>query len=98
MANQNPTDLGRLPSLISLRVVLSIAVALFIGSIELIKVLHDDTGFGGPVVAWIAGIDLNNAGFAIVGLFVLAWIVAIAYWRLAKVDQRWSPAPAEESA
>ncbi|MGA4786923.1 HoxN/HupN/NixA family nickel/cobalt transporter [Nocardia sp. AB354] len=77
---------------------LSIAVALFIGSIELIKVLHDDTGFGGPVGEWIAGIDLNNAGFAIVGLFVLAWVVAIAYWRLAKVDERWAPAPTEESA
>ncbi|WP_227984844.1 HoxN/HupN/NixA family nickel/cobalt transporter [Nocardia spumae] len=76
---------------------LSIAVALFIGSIELIKVLHDDTGFGGPAVEWVAGIDLNNAGFAIVGLFVLAWIVAIAYWRLAKVDQRWSPATSEET-
>jgi high-affinity nickel-transport protein len=50
------------------------------------------------VAEWIAGIDLNNAGFAIVGLFVLAWIVAVAYWRLAKVDERWTPAPTEESA
>ncbi|MBO0853000.1 MAG: HoxN/HupN/NixA family nickel/cobalt transporter [Nocardia sp.] len=77
---------------------LSIAVALFIGTIELVKVLHDDIGLGGPVAEWVSGIDLNKAGFAIVGLFVVAWIVAIAYWRIAKVGERWAPATAEESA
>ncbi|WTZ50452.1 HoxN/HupN/NixA family nickel/cobalt transporter [Nocardia sp. NBC_01388] len=72
---------------------LSIAVALLIGSIELITVLHDDAGFSNPVTDAIAGIDLNNVGFAIVALFVLAWIAAVAYWRIAKVEQRWAPAP-----
>lgn len=32
-----------------------------------------------------AGIDLNNAGFGIVGLFVLTWLFAITYWKLAGV-------------
>ncbi|MFE4457516.1 HoxN/HupN/NixA family nickel/cobalt transporter [Nocardia tengchongensis] len=74
---------------------LSIAVALVVGSIELITVLHDDADFVNPMTDWIAGIDLNNVGFGIVGLFVVAWVIAVAYWRWAKVEQRWSSAPTE---
>ncbi|MFJ9365131.1 HoxN/HupN/NixA family nickel/cobalt transporter [Nocardia sp. NPDC101769] len=74
---------------------LSIAVALIVGSIELITVLHDDADFVNPITDWIAGINLNNVGFGIVGLFVLAWIIAVAYWRWAKVEQRWNSAASE---
>jgi high-affinity nickel-transport protein len=69
---------------------LSVAVALVIGSIELIGVLHDDFGLDDPVTDWIAGLNLNNVGFLIVGLFVVVWTVAIGYWRLAKVEARWA--------
>ncbi|WP_326834947.1 HoxN/HupN/NixA family nickel/cobalt transporter [Amycolatopsis rhabdoformis] len=69
---------------------LSIAVALLIGSVELIGLLHDDLGLTDPVTGWIAGLDLNNVGFAVVGLFVVVWAVAIAYWRLAGLGKRGS--------
>jgi high-affinity nickel-transport protein len=69
---------------------LSVAVALGIGSIELISVLHDKIGLNDPVSDWIAGLNLDNAGYLIVGLFVVVWAAAIAYWRLAKVEERWS--------
>jgi nickel/cobalt transporter (NiCoT) family protein len=71
---------------------LSIAVALLIGSIELVSILHDDLNWVDPVTTWISAIDLNNAGLAIVGLFVVTWIGAIAYWKLANVDARYQPA------
>jgi high-affinity nickel-transport protein len=74
---------------------LSIAVAIMIGSIELITVLHDDAGLNDPVTGWISGINLNDVGFAIVGLFVLAWVAAVAYWKIARVEQRWPVGPAE---
>ncbi|MBY8855872.1 HoxN/HupN/NixA family nickel/cobalt transporter [Nocardia sp. CA2R105] len=74
---------------------LSIAVAILVGSIELITVLHDDVGLTDPVTDWISGINLNNVGFAIVGLFVLAWVSAVTYWRLAKVEKRWAVTPSE---
>lgn len=70
---------------------LSVAVALLIGSIELVTVLHDDLGWTEPVTDWISGIDLNNFGFVIVGLFVATWICALAYWRLGGVEKRWQP-------
>jgi high-affinity nickel-transport protein len=72
---------------------LSVAVALLIGSIEIVAVLHDKVGFVNPVTDWIAGISLNSVGFLIVGTFVVVWAVAVSYWRLAKVEQRWSVKP-----
>ncbi|MCX4094329.1 HoxN/HupN/NixA family nickel/cobalt transporter [Nocardia sp. alder85J] len=74
---------------------LSIAVAALIGSIELIGVLHDQLGLTDPVTDWVAGISLDNVGFVIVGLFVAVWAVALLYWRLAKVEDRWSAARSE---
>ncbi|WP_030319997.1 HoxN/HupN/NixA family nickel/cobalt transporter [Streptomyces sp. NRRL B-3229] len=69
---------------------LSIAVAFFIGTIELVGVLHDKFDLTDDLTTWIAEIDLDNVGYVIVGLFVVVWAAAIAYWRLAKVEQRWS--------
>jgi nickel/cobalt transporter (NiCoT) family protein len=74
---------------------LSVAVAFLIGSIELVSVLHDNAGWNNPVTNWVSNINLNNVGFAIVGLFVLTWVIAVGYWRLAKVEHRWST-PADE--
>ncbi|KIZ18537.1 nickel transporter [Streptomyces natalensis ATCC 27448] len=69
---------------------LSIAVAFFIGTIELVTVLHDKLGLDDPLTGWIAGLDLDNVGFLIVGLFVVVWAAALAYWRLAGVEKRWA--------
>ncbi|MFI9234839.1 HoxN/HupN/NixA family nickel/cobalt transporter [Streptomyces sp. NPDC053079] len=79
---------------------LSIAVAFLIGTIELVGVLHEKLGLDDAVTGWIAGLDLDNVGFVIVGLFVVVWAVALAYWRLAKVEQRWAArtAPATPAA
>ncbi|GAB89479.1 HoxN/HupN/NixA family nickel/cobalt transporter [Gordonia rhizosphera] len=75
---------------------LSVAVAMLIGTIELVSVLHDKMGWDDGVTTWISGLDLNTAGIAIVVMFVVAWIVAVAYWKLAKVEHRWTvPEPTE---
>jgi nickel/cobalt transporter (NiCoT) family protein len=70
---------------------LSVAVAFLIGTIELVGVLHDRLDLTDPLTGWISGLDLGNVGFAIVALFVVVWTAAVAYWRLAKVERRWSP-------
>jgi high-affinity nickel-transport protein len=71
---------------------LSVAVALIIGTIELVGVAHDQLGLANPVTDWIAALDLNNVGFVIVGAFVVVWTVALAYWKLARVEHRWNAA------
>ena len=70
---------------------LSVAVALFIGRIELLSLLHDDLNLIDPFTSWVSGIDLNNAGFAIVGLFVATWLCAVAYWKVSGIEKRWAP-------
>ncbi|MFE0045538.1 Nickel transporter NicT [Streptomyces albireticuli] len=69
---------------------LSIAVAFLIGTIELVSVLHEKLGLDDELTGWIAGLNLDNVGFVIVGLFVVVWAAALAYWRFGKVEQRWA--------
>ncbi|MFB6990654.1 HoxN/HupN/NixA family nickel/cobalt transporter [Streptomyces sp. NPDC056178] len=69
---------------------LSIAVAFLIGTIELVTIFHDKLGLRDPVTGWISGLDLGNVGYIIVGLFVVVWAAALAYWRIAKVEERWT--------
>jgi high-affinity nickel-transport protein len=33
--------------------------------------------------------DINKAGFVIVGIFIVTWIVALAIWRFGKLEQKW---------
>jgi len=77
---------------------LSIAVALIIGGIELVSVLSDRLGWKGGLIGWIGGLDLNNVGFVIVGLFAATWAVALLIWRYARVEEKWTPSPADDPA
>jgi len=69
---------------------LSVAVALIIGTVELVSILVDKLSIESGPLAWVGGLDLNNVGFFIVGLFVLTWVVALAVWRYARVEEKWS--------
>ncbi|GEL25176.1 nickel/cobalt efflux system [Pseudonocardia sulfidoxydans NBRC 16205] len=69
---------------------LSVAVALVIGMIELLSLFADELGVESGPLAWVAGLDLDNVGFVVVGLFVLTWAVALAVWKLGRVEERWS--------
>lgn len=69
---------------------LSIAVALLIGTVELVGILHDKLHLDDALTGWVAGLDMDNAGYVIVALFVVVWAAALAYWKLARVEERWS--------
>ena len=69
---------------------ISVAVALVIGTIELVGVLADQAGIRHGPLAAIAAIPLDRAGFVIVGLFVVAWAGALAVWRLGRIEERWT--------
>jgi high-affinity nickel-transport protein len=68
---------------------LSVAVALIIGAIEVISIVTDKVGITSGPLAWIGGLDLNSVGYAIVGLFVLTWVVALAVWRFGRIEEKW---------
>jgi high-affinity nickel-transport protein len=80
---------------------ISVVVALVIGTIELVGVLADRLAINSGPIAWIASINLDYAGYAIVGLFFLAWAVALAVWYFGRVEERWSanvPSSSAQSA
>lgn len=66
--------------------VLSVTVALLIGSIELVSVLHDDLGWTNPFSEWLSSISLDRVGFVIVGLFALVWAAALIAWRRSRLE------------
>ncbi|MBJ7885997.1 hypothetical protein JEM70_15155, partial [Bacillaceae bacterium HSR45] len=67
---------------------LSVVVALVIGTIELASVVSDKWGITSGPVAWLGAIPLDEVGYVIVGLFVVTWLLAVAVWRLARIDER----------
>ena len=69
---------------------ISVLVALVIGTIELVGVLADRMSIDHGVLGAIANVNLDYAGYAIVGLFVVCWAVAISVWRLGRIEERWS--------
>ena len=69
---------------------ISVAVALIIGTIELVGVVAEQAGITSGPLAAIAGIPLDYAGYAIVGLFVVSWLVALAVWRFGRIEEKWS--------
>src|ERR1700760_1120391 len=52
---------------------LSVFVALFIGATELLGLLGQDGHLNGSFWAFLAGFNINTAGFVIVGVFVVTW-------------------------
>jgi nickel/cobalt transporter (NiCoT) family protein len=76
---------------------LSVAVALIIGTIELLSIAVERFELTGGFWSWVAGIDLNAVGYVVVGLFVVTWAVALAVWRFGHIEERWAvPAPPRE--
>ena len=74
---------------------LSVIAALVIGVIVLAQLLAENLGAETGPLGWVARLDLEYVGFLLVGLFVVAWLVALAVWRFARVEQRWAAARAE---
>src|ERR671932_525297 len=57
---------------------LSVAVALVIGTVELLQVL----GF-------LSGVDFGRLGYGVVGLFVVTWATSVLVWKVRRLEERW---------
>ena len=69
---------------------LSVTIALVIGGMELLQILIQTTNLQGQPWDAIAGFNvIGEAGFFIVGLFILTWIVALLVYRVCRVEERW---------
>jgi high-affinity nickel-transport protein len=77
---------------------LSVFVAFFIGTIELLALIGQEADFDSPFWNFFQRFNINTAGFVIVGLFVVTWGVAMLYWRLGHVEEKWDSLMAPELA
>jgi high-affinity nickel-transport protein len=71
---------------------LSVFVAFFIGTIELLGLVGKEAHLGGGFWAFLGGFSINAAGFVIVGVFVLTWVAALAIWHFGKIEKKWEVA------
>lgn len=77
---------------------LSVAVALIIGTVELLALLADQLGLTGGFWGWVAALNLNTVGFVVVGLFAAAWACALLVWKYGRIEQHWTtPSPPAEA-
>jgi nickel/cobalt transporter (NiCoT) family protein len=72
---------------------LSVAICFLVGGIEILSLISAEV----PGLARAGGIwrilrdfNLNAAGFAIVGLFVLTWAAALLVWRYGRIEEKWT--------
>jgi nickel/cobalt transporter (NiCoT) family protein len=77
---------------------LSIGAAFIIGTIEILGVLTSEIHLHGAFWNVMANFNINLAGFAIAGLFIAVWAAAIIYWRVGKVEDKWSAGLASATA
>src|SRR6266436_9984386 len=65
---------------------LSVFVAVFVGAIELLGLLSQNAHLNGSFWAFLAGFNINTAGFVIVGVFVVTWVVALCIWHFGRIE------------
>jgi high-affinity nickel-transport protein len=71
---------------------LSIAVALMIGTIELLQVIVAALGLHGRFFDALAAFSFETLGYWIVGLFLVGWVSSVLLWKLRRIEERWSVA------
>ena len=67
--------------------IISVLVALAIGTVELLQVVSGELNLNGPFWSWLVTLDFETLGFGIIGIFVLSWLVSLAYWRYKRYDE-----------
>ena len=68
---------------------LSVAVALFIGGLEILQVFANQLNLTGGLWSYAGDFNLNSAGFIITGVFVVIWLLALLIWRFGRIEERW---------
>jgi high-affinity nickel-transport protein len=69
---------------------LSALVAFVVGTVELLGIAAERLRLQGGFWTWVSNVDLNLMGYVIVGLFLATWALALAVWRIARIEERWA--------
>jgi high-affinity nickel-transport protein len=71
---------------------LSVFVAFFIGTVEVLDLVAGQAHLSGGFWAVMQDFNVNTAGFVVVGVFVLTWVVALGIWHFGRIEQKWEGA------
>lgn len=71
---------------------LSVAVALFIGTVELFQVSTSGLDLGGGILGFVQNLDFGYLGYIVVGMFLAAWAISYLVWRTGRIEERWGEA------
>ena len=66
--------------------IISVLVAFVVGGVELVVVLSGQLGLSGGVWDVLNKLNYQDLGFFIIGLFVVTWLTAMAYYRYKRYD------------
>lgn len=71
---------------------LSVIVALFVGTIQIVTIVTDRIlGLHTGIWGVIQGLDFQTMGLLVAGLFVASWIASLVVWHFGGLERRWSP-------
>jgi high-affinity nickel-transport protein len=68
---------------------LSVFVAFFIGTVEILGLIGQEYRLSGEFWTFMGNFNINKAGYVIVGVFVVTWVVALAVWHFGRIEQKW---------
>jgi nickel/cobalt transporter (NiCoT) family protein len=66
--------------------IISVLVAFFIGSIELLQVLSGEMKLSGGFWNWLGSLDFETLGFGIVAIFLISWFASIVVYKYKKIE------------
>jgi nickel/cobalt transporter (NiCoT) family protein len=69
---------------------LSVAVALLIGTIELLQGLARELNIHGRFFNAFAALDFETLGYAIVAVFLAGWVLSVLIWKFRGMEKRWA--------
>jgi high-affinity nickel-transport protein len=66
---------------------ISILVAMVIGTLELLSVLATELRLSGPFWTSLGNLNFESIGYGIISIFLSAWIVSLAYWKYKRFEE-----------
>jgi nickel/cobalt transporter (NiCoT) family protein len=69
---------------------LSVAIALIVGTIELLGLAASQLSLNGSFSDSVLQINMTTIGYVIVFTFVATWGIALLVWHFARIEERWS--------
>lgn len=70
---------------------LSVVAALFIGIVELVQIITPTLGIHSGILFWITNLNFNMAGYILVVLFLLVWVISFSFWKLLNIEEKSIP-------